>query len=180
MEKMPKTAGHLALIGLSGSGKSSVGLLLAGALGLPFVDTDREVERAAGMEIHRIFSRHGEEEFRRLEAEQVARALAGPPAVISLGGGAVVSERNRELIWSRATVVWLRADPEELARRLALQQGSEERPLLSGGAPAARLKVLLRERERYYSLAHVQVETDGLSAPEVAERVLAALGRARE
>ncbi|MDP9350924.1 MAG: shikimate kinase [Chloroflexota bacterium] len=170
-------ARHVALIGLSGVGKSSVGPLVAEALRLPFLDTDREVEKAAGVPIHRIFREQGEAAFRALEAEQVQRALEAPPAVLSLGGGAVLDPDSREFLWLRATVVWLRARPEVLAQRLLAAPGAEERPLLAAGNPEARLRVLLEERESVYSRAHVTVDAEAGSPTQVAAILLAALGQ---
>ena len=169
---------HIALIGLSGSGKSTVGPLLAAALGLPFVDTDRETERAAGMPISRIFERSGEAGFRRLEAEQVRSALEGPPAVVSLGGGAILDPLSRSLTWERATVVWLRADPATLARRLA-SASAEARPLLGAHDREAALRELLARRAPLYAAAHLQAGTAGKAPEQVASELLQHLDPAR-
>ena len=162
---------YIALIGLSGSGKSTVGPLLADALGLPFVDTDRETERAAGMPVNHIFEESGEAEFRRLEAEQVRRALDGPAAVVSLGGGAILDRLSRYLIWDRALVVWLRASPSTLTRRLE-QASTEERPLLGAGDREAALRELLARRAQFYSAAHLQVDTTGKSPEQLVAEIL--------
>lgn len=169
---------HIALIGLSGAGKSTVGPLAARALGLPFVDTDRMIEAQAGAPISAIFAERGEAAFRRLEAEVVRRTLSGPRAVVSLGGGAILDAESRRLVWERAVVVWLRADPGVLARRLAAASG-EERPLLAGDREG-RLRALLREREAVYACAHVRIDTTDTPPKEVAARVLQALGRREE
>jgi shikimate kinase len=179
MRHSPPPTGHIALVGLSGAGKSSAGPLLAAALGLQFLDTDREIEREAGMPVGEIFARHGEPHFRQLEARQVHRALHGPPAVVSLGGGAVLDEASRRLIWDRATVVWLLATPEVLARRLAVSHGAEPRPLLAGGDPATRLRKLLQARSDFYSAAHLHVDTTHRTPAQVAVQILDALGDAR-
>lgn len=174
---MSRTAAlkHVALIGLSGVGKSTVGPILAGALGMPFLDTDRETEKAAGMPIHQIFAESGEAEFRALEAEQVRQALETPLKVLSLGGGAVLDQANRTIIWQRATVVWMRAGPEVLARRLMAAPGAEQRPLLTGGKPEDRLRALLQQREPIYSRAHLIVDADDGSPEDLAADILARL-----
>lgn len=166
---------HVALIGLSGAGKSTVGRQLAAELGVPWVDTDREVERAAGLPVHRIFTELGEVEFRRLEAHQVRLALEGPPSVISLGGGAVIDWANRGPIWERAVVVWLRAAPEVLARRLQAGTDAEIRPLLHGGDPSARLAALLASREPVYSAAHLSLDTTNQRPEQVIAELLPSL-----
>ncbi len=143
-----------------------MGPLLAAELGLPFFDTDREIERVAGMPAHRIFVERGEPEFRRLEAEAVTRVLTGPPTVVALGGGALLDESTRRLVLDKAVTVWLRAEPAELASRLA--GSSEVRPLLQGADPAARLAELLAHREQHYSLAQLTIDTTGRSPGEVA------------
>lgn len=164
----------VALVGLSGTGKSTVGPLVAQALGMPFVDTDREVEREAGMEVHALFAAVGEPRFRKLESEAVRRAFGRPPSVVSLGGGAVLDPESRRLIWERSVVVWLRAEPEEIARRLSGDPGTEHRPLLQGDI-AARLASLLTEREPIYAQAHIEVDTGTLDAQVAAQQVIAAL-----
>ena len=169
---MHRRVKHIALVGLSGTGKSTVGPLLAAALGLSFVDTDREIELAAGMPIHEIFERQGEPWFRALEAEQVRRALEAAPSVISLGGGAVLDGGSRRLIWERAVVVWLQGEPRTLARRLRRSDDGEQRPLLAGKDPAARLAELLAQRSPYYSAAHIWVDTTDRTPEEVAAEVL--------
>ncbi len=166
---------HIALVGLSGSGKSTVGPLLATLLGLPFVDTDREVERAAGMPIHRIFAARGEPGFRALEAAQVRRALDAPPSVISLGGGAVLDPKSRCVVWERALVIWLQADPGTLARRLHQSPQDEPRPLLDAPDPAARLAELLAARQPLYATAHLVANTTGRSPNDVAAALLSAI-----
>lgn len=173
---MPAGIHHVALIGLSGAGKSTVGRLLADELGLRLVDTDREIEHTARMPVHRIFSELGEPEFRRLEALEVRRALSGPRSVISLGGGAVANEASRQLLWERALVVWLRADPEILGARLSHDRHTEARPLLGSAPPAAGLRQLLARRQAYYEAAHMYVDTTDLSPEEVAAQIIAALG----
>ncbi|GIV98421.1 MAG: hypothetical protein KatS3mg057_3078 [Herpetosiphonaceae bacterium] len=160
---------HIALIGLSGTGKTSAGRLLAQQLGRPFVDTDVLVEQAAGRSIAEIFSSDGEEAFRDLEAAALTRAIAGEPAVIATGGGIVLREDNRRLLRDSCWTVWLKAALEYLARRV--ESDTSERPLLRGGA-AARLAALLAEREPLYAaIADWSIATDQLSPEEVSTAV---------
>jgi shikimate kinase len=155
-------ARHIVFCGTAGSGKTTVGALVARALGRSFVDVDRAVEREAGMSVQAIFAREGEPAFRARERAAVVRALASvKPAVISLGGGAL--EHDETLVWLRATV-------PTLAARLA---GNGERPLLAGD-PLARLHALAAEREPRYRQAHVIVDA-ALAPKGVASSVLEAL-----
>ena len=165
---------HIVFCGTAGSGKTTVGALVARALGRNFVDIDRKVEREAGMSVAAIFARDGEAAFRKLEREVIARELAShEPAVISLGGGALEDDatfaaaREHKLVWLKATV-------PALAARLS---GNGERPLLAGD-PLARLHALAAAREPRYRQAHLIVDA-GLAPKGVAASVLDALERAR-
>jgi shikimate kinase len=163
------------LIGPMGSGKSRVGRALASSLGWPFLDTDAEVERAAGMSIAEIFAREGEAGFRRLERAALA-ALPERRCVAALGGGAVVAEENRRILAQKGVLVWLDAQPETLAARVG---AGAERPLLAGldrVGRIARLAALRTERASAYATARVRVETDMRSVDEVCAEIRAALG----
>src|SRR5436305_8201228 len=109
----------IVLIGMMGVGKSSIGRRLGARLGVPFVDADTEIERAAGMSIADIFARHGEAAFRSGEARVIARLLNGGPQVLATGGGAVINEATRALIKERGVSIWLSAALELLLRRLS-------------------------------------------------------------
>jgi shikimate kinase len=162
------------LVGMMGAGKSSVGLLLAERLGLPFHDTDAEVEREAGASVAELFAREGEEGFRAREGRAVAR-LAGAPAVVALGGGALTREAVRERVAGAGRRVYLRARPETLLARLGDGEG---RPLLGGLDAAgrlARLRELLTRREPEYLRAEVVIETDARPLAEVVEAAWRAL-----
>ncbi len=126
---------NIVLIGFSGSGKSTVGRLLAQRLGWEFVDTDGEVERVSGKRIHRIFAEEGETLFRRLESEAVRRALQGTSRVVAVGGGAVMDPANRLVMRDGNLVVLLEAEVDTLHRRLAQATGEEPRPMLRMGVP---------------------------------------------
>ncbi len=167
---------HVVLVGLSGSGKSTVGPLLARRLGRPFVDTDALVVRETGQPIPRIFAEQGEAAFRDLERVAVRRAIDGPPAVIATGGGAPTIGATRELLWRGNLVVWLDAPVEVLAARVGAAGAG--RPLLATddpGGPAARLAALRAAREPIYATAHLRVETAGRSPEQVVDGLLARL-----
>jgi shikimate kinase len=162
---------HLVLIGLSGSGKSTVGRLLAGRLDLDFVDTDELIVSREGRSIPEIFAHSGEEAFRECERRAVASAVDGPPAVIATGGGAPIDGRNRAALWEGNAVVWLDAPVAALAARVGAAGG---RPLLAGGAEA-RLAQLRAAREPVYALAHLRVQTGNRSPESVAVEIESAL-----
>jgi shikimate kinase len=160
------------LIGPPGAGKTTVGALLAGRLGLSFLDTDASVEAVAGKPVSDIFVEDGEPEFRRLEHQAVAQALEGHDGVLGLGGGAVLDLATRELLAGRP-VVYLETGFTELAKRVGLDK---PRPLLIGINPRAQLKTLLEQRIPVYAgLARITVTTDGREpgqiAAEIAERL---------
>jgi len=159
------------LIGLPGTGKSSVGTRLAGRLLVPFADSDRLVVQLAGRSVAEIFASDGEETFRRLEAAVVLETLAGFDGVFALGGGAVTIDRVRAgLARSGVPVVLLTAEPPELLRRL--EHSPTPRPLLAAD-PAGRLAALAAERaELYRELCTISVDTGDRSIGEVAELIL--------
>lgn len=163
----------VVLVGMMGSGKTAVGTVLARHLGVPFLDSDDEIERAAKMSVTEIFARDGEPFFRRRESEVLARLLAGPPAVVSTGGGAFMSERNRAAIAAQGVSVWLKADLDLLWNRV---RHKNSRPLLRTPDPKGTLARLLAEREPVYALAQLKVEAEpGLSIDDMAHKVIAAL-----
>lgn len=163
---------RLILIGLPGAGKSTVGRVLADALGVTFRDTDDDVEAAAGESIADIFITHGEEHFRALERAAVVAALAEHDGVLALGGGAILDSRTRADLADR-TVVHLDVSLASAAPRVGL---STARPLLVGSPRKQWLALAEQRKPIYASLATITVSTDGLTAEQVAERVLAELG----
>jgi shikimate kinase len=162
----------IALVGLMGVGKSSVGRRLAAALDLPFRDADAEVELAAGRSISDIFADLGEPAFREGERRVIARLLEQPPHVLATGGGAFANPDIRALIKSKAVSVWLKADLDVLARRVARK---DTRPLLAGKNPIEVLQELADRRYPAYAEADVTVETGDAPHHVAVEQVLSAL-----
>jgi shikimate kinase len=159
---------HVILVGLPGAGKTTVGGLVAEALGAPFADFDRLIEERAGKNIPSIFREDGEVAFRRLEATIGAEQLAGEPAVLAPGGGYFLDDTQRRLSLALGYAIYLQASPAIAAARLA---GSVERPLLRGFDPVLRLHQLLELREPMYLEAPGRVTTDGASVAQVADAV---------
>ena len=148
-----------ALVGMPGSGKSTVGRQLARRLGLPFVDMDQRLEQQLGMSIRQFFEEYGEDAFRDREAALLAELAATPgPMVLSTGGGAVLREANRTALRQGFThVMYLRATPEDIVRRV---RHDRNRPLLQVADPLARLRDLYRARDPLYrQAAHYVIET---------------------
>ncbi|HEY2749997.1 shikimate kinase [Phenylobacterium sp.] len=162
----------IALVGLMGVGKSSVGRRLANALDLPFRDADSEVEAAAGRSISDIFVDMGEEAFREGERRVIARLLDQEPHVLATGGGAFMNEQTRALIKAKAVSVWLKADLEVLARRVSRK---DSRPLLAGKDPLSVLKAQAAARYPLYSEADIVVETGDAAHQVTLEQLIAAL-----
>jgi shikimate kinase len=167
----PPTNHILVLIGLSGTGKSTVGWLLSARLGWPLLDTDTLVIQAAGRPVAQIFSEDGEARFRDLEAAALREAVAAAPCVIATGGGVVLREESRALLRERAYIIWLDAPTEELVARLLAHD--EQRPLLAGDAPAARIEALRAARVGLYAaLADVRVVTAGRTAEAICDEIM--------
>jgi shikimate kinase len=162
----------IALVGLMGVGKSSIGRRLAGALDMPFRDADLEIEAAAGRTIPEIFSLFGEGAFRDGERRVIARLLEEPPHVLATGGGAFAHPDTRALIRRKAISVWLKVDVEILARRVGRR---DNRPLLTGRDPLEVLRAQVRERYPAFEEADVTVETGDVAHPAAVDAVLAAL-----
>src|SRR6202050_1691032 len=139
----------IVLVGLMGVGKSSIGRRLGARLGVPFVDADGEIEKAAGMNIVDIFARHGEAYFRSGEARVIARLLEGGPQVLATGGGAFMNADTRALMKVKGISIWLQAEYDVLVRRISKRRN--ERPLLQTVDPAETLRQLLIERETTYA-----------------------------
>lgn len=162
----------IALVGLMGVGKSSVGRRLAVALSMPFRDADTEVETAAGRSIPEIFAALGEPAFRDGERRVISRLLEGPPIIMATGGGAFMSAETRALIKARAVSIWLKADLDVLARRVARK---DSRPLLIGKDPIDVLRQQAESRYPTYAEADIVVETGDTAHHVTVETVIEAL-----
>ena len=162
----------IVLVGLMGAGKTRVGRRLAARLGLPFFDSDSEIEAAAGETIAEIFANRGEHRFREGERRIIARLLARPVHVLATGGGAFMDPQTRAEIARRGVSVWLRADLDVLAARVARRSN---RPLLKQGDPREILAALIEARHPIYARADLVIDS-GEGAPETTvTRVIAAL-----
>jgi shikimate kinase len=170
--KMSGLKRTVALVGMMGAGKSSVGKRLAARVGAPFRDADAEIEMAAGCNIVDIFERFGEAEFRDGERRVILRLLAGPPHVLATGGGALMDPVTRVRIATDAISVWLRAPIELLLARLSRR---DARPLLKQGDPRETLTRLLAEREPIYALSDIVVDAESGPHGNAVERIIAAL-----
>jgi shikimate kinase len=162
------------LIGFMGSGKTTVGGLLAERLGWSFADLDDLIVRSAGLTVAEIFAREGEEGFRRRETEAVRAAAAGLRSVVATGGGAACREENLALMLASGRVVALAVSAVEAVRRTGSRSG---RPLLDDRAdPLAAATTLLAARQPFYGRAHLRVETDRRTPAEAAGEILGGLG----
>ena len=181
---MTSGAGHrgkpsVALIGLRGCGKSTVARELARLLAVEHVDTDALIAQQAGASIAAIFAAEGEAGFRRREREVVAQVARRSPAVISVGGGAVLDDRNIETLQAVATLVWLTAPAEVLWQRISADEESREaRPPLTERSGLAEVEHLLAERTPVYErAADLTIDTTGRTPREVAEALADTLSR---
>jgi len=164
----------VVLVGMMGAGKSSIGRRLASRLGIPFIDADVEIEKAAGMSISDIFAIRGEPDFRAGEARVIARLLEGGPQVLATGGGAFMNPDTRTAIGAKGISVWLNAQFDVLMRRIKRRQ---DRPLLSTDDPAATLRELINVRYPVYSLADLTVESREVPHDKIVDEIVAALAR---
>lgn len=166
-------ARSVVLVGMMGSGKSSIGRRLAARLGVPFVDADAEIEaRAGGMTIAEIFERHGEPYFRAGEARVIARLLDQGPQVLATGGGAFMNHDTRATIRLKGVSIWLKAELDVLMKRIK-RRG--DRPLLKTGDPAATLTALMAERYPVYAEADLTVLSRDVPHEAIVEEIVAAL-----
>jgi shikimate kinase len=168
------TGKTIALVGLMGVGKSTIGRRLALALDMPFRDADNEIEAAAGQSISDIFVGMGEPAFRDGERRVIARLLEEPPHVLATGGGAFAQPLTRELLRAKALTVWLKADLHVLARRVARR---DHRPLLIGRDPMEVLEAHARDRYPSFATAHLTVEVGDFPHQIAVEAIVAALSR---
>lgn len=163
----------LVFVGMMGSGKTAIGRLTAQALRIPYFDSDHEIVAAANLEIPEIFERHGEDYFRSGEERVIQRLLSEGPVVISLGGGAFMSETTRNEIARRGMSIWLTANLDLLMQRVMKRPGT--RPLLQTADPRATLAALMEKREPVYALADVHVASSKVSKNHTRDTVLEAV-----
>ena len=168
-------AKSIVMVGLMGCGKSAVGRRLAAKLGLPFVDADEEIEKAAGKSIEDIFEEHGEAYFRNGERKVIARLLRFGPQVLATGGGAFMSEETRRAIAESGISVWLRADLPILMRRVVKR---DNRPLLKTGDPEAVMRELMDTRYPVYAKADITVESREAPHETIVADIMERLARA--
>ena len=158
---------NIFLIGMMGTGKSTVGVLLANKLKIPFVDLDKEIEKSTRKTISGIFKLDGEATFRRIETECLKEVSA---SVVSCGGGIILKEENRNFIKVNGTTILLTASIEELVRRL---KGAEKRPLLAkNNEKESLIKLWLDRRAQYLSIADVTIDTDGKTSIQITNEIL--------
>lgn len=160
------------LTGFMGSGKSSVGKLLAESLKCAFIDLDSVIAREAGKTINEIFAESGEETFRKLESECLHKVLKNGASVVAGGGGVVVSESNRRMMRDHCYVVNLSASLDSVLQRL---EGATDRPLFSGENAVNRVQKLMEERKQFYADADIKIDTDNKSVEDVVSEILKVL-----
>ncbi|NOE26185.1 MULTISPECIES: shikimate kinase [unclassified Ruegeria] len=153
----------VVLVGMMGAGKTAVGRALAARLGVPFLDSDAEIESAANMTIPEIFERDGEPFFRTKESQVIGRLLDEQKGILSTGGGAFLQPENRRIIAEKGAAVWLRADLNVLWNRV---RHKDTRPLLRTDDPYATLKSLYEARVPVYAEADLTVDSDGETSIE--------------
>jgi shikimate kinase len=169
MKPLKRFTKNIVLTGLMASGKTSVGKMLARRLAFRFIDTDRLVEKEAGMKVRSIFQRYGEPYFRGLEKKACLRVREYCRHVISTGGGAVLDAGNRKALRKNGIIINLRADPKVLWKRV---KGKSTRPLLLDADPLKKLRTLWKVRKKYYDKAHLILRTDRLTKGEVVKKIL--------
>ncbi len=161
----------ILLVGLMGSGKTSVGKRLAQKLNLPFIDGDQEIEKAAGLSLIDVLKCFGEDEYRAGEARVMKRLLSGGPCVLASGGGSFVCDQTRKLAKEKAVTIWLKADVDVLYSRTS---GRQHRPFLKGDDSALKDKIenYINEEYPYYSQADIIVETKDEYVSDTVNRVI--------
>jgi shikimate kinase len=167
-----KNPSHLWLLGLSGSGKSTVGPLLAQKLSMPFIDTDERIVQAAKLSIPQIFARGGEKEFRQWECQIIAQLVQSPASIIACGGGVILDPQNRIALSRSGLRIYLQAELPLLALRLT---HSSDRPLLPADQIHPKLAEQLLARKKWYEESEIQIPIGSESPEQICGRILASL-----
>jgi shikimate kinase len=162
----------VVLVGMMGAGKSSIGRRAALRLGIPFVDADSEIEKAAGMTISDIFATRGEAEFRAGEARVILRLLESGPQVLATGGGAFTNPDTRAAIGAKGISIWLKAEFDVLMKRIRRRH---DRPLLKTEDPGATLRRLMEERDPVYALADLAVQSRDVMHDKIVDEIVSGL-----
>jgi len=166
----------VALVGMMGAGKTSIGKRLAVRLDVPFADADHEIEAAADMTVAEIFSKYGEPEFRRLERSVICRLLHDRPYILATGGGAYMDETTRAAMKEAAFTIWLKAPIDILLGRVRKRQEHDQsRPLLNNGDIRATLEKLSAVREPVYALADMVLESGDEAHGVLVDKIVAGL-----
>lgn len=173
----PGGATPIALLGVRGAGKSSVGAALARRLGVAFVELDQRIEQAAGLPLGELFALHGEVYYRRIEREVLTRLLAAPSAMVLATGGSIVNDAtNYALLRARCRTVWLAANAEDHWNRVVAQ--GDRRPMAENPHAFAELRALLAARKELYARADHTIDTAGRRVPDVVAAIADVVGQA--
>lgn len=168
----------VSLVGLMGSGKTTIGRRLAHVLNVDFKDSDAEIEIAAGMDISDIFATYDEAYFRNGEQRVIQRIIEeNPPFILATGGGAFVQEKTREILQRHTITVWLNTDLETLVKRTARR---DTRPLLNTGDPRKILETLSKKRSTFYAQADIMIENTNTHLDEIVNRLIEALKNSKQ
>lgn len=164
----------IVFVGLMGAGKTAIGRKVAQMLGLPFIDSDHEIETVSRMSVPDLFDRYGEPEFRALERRVISRLVEEGSRVVSTGGGAFMNDETRRVIADHGISVWLKADLDVLMERVVK---NKNRPLLRNADPRAVMQRLMQERYPVYALADITVPTRDEAKEIIADETVAAIAR---
>ena len=166
---MRQLSANIVLVGFMGTGKSTVGRVIAQKLGFHFIDTDDVIEQTSKAKISDIFAEHGEDYFRDLESQAVKSVVLMKNQVVATGGGVVLRSSNIDLLRTGGPIFCLNATPKAIWDRV---RSSRSRPLLRGPEPLKKIETLLDKRAPYYALADHQIETTGVSVDRVADEII--------
>lgn len=162
----------ITIIGMMGSGKTTLGKLLEKNLEIESIDIDSVIEEKAGKSISEIFSKYGEEYFRKLEKETIENTFKSENKIISTGGGAFENKETRDLLLNNSTVIYLKSSPEVIFERI---KNNTQRPLLKNNMTVEKIEEILNSRQKNYELAHHTIITDSKNPDEIIEEILGVL-----